>query len=186
MNDQRSKRAEFERFCATFQPHIRPEGTLERLHRAFDVDLVFRDSFRLVRPYLRTPEIDWAGELEWRVLRAKSPSSALCEQNDALFRDLYRKHARQFYRGRFDAAYLTSVERVALSMVHLDIKTVWLAGAHQHLLEKITHHVFETTSRHRPKRIEQVVLLLSKAFAIEMNQIQRVYTLVAERRATTF
>ncbi len=168
----------FEAFAACHRPHIRPAETEARLRRAFEIDLEFTTSFRLLRPYLKRFKDPWSDRILAHLARSKSAEGALEPKSAAAFARIFKRHFGDLYRGRFDAAYLASVEEVALYMAYRDVKSVWLAGAYQKLLEDLTRQIVERNARARPKPFERVLCLAAKTIAIEMNQIQRVFTLV--------
>lgn len=160
------------------KPKIRPKGTLSRLWRAYEIDVHFLESFQILRPYMRRFGEEAAERIATHVVRSKlvAPFS---EHDAALFVSLYKKHAAALFRGRFDAAYLDTLEDVALFMIQHDVKTVWLSGAHIRILEDLIDHVFENTPKHRLKRMQTLIKLAAKSISIELNQIQRVFTVYA-------
>lgn len=172
----------FDSFYARYRRQVRPEGTLERLTRAFEIGVEFQETFKLLRPYLRRFETEWAELIVDHVTRAKSATEAFDPQHRAAFAYIYGRHARSLYAGQFDAAYLASVEKVALYMAYRDIKSVWLAGAYQAVFERMIGFVFARTETHRRKKLETAIQVLAKAIAIETNQVQRVFTALETER----
>lgn len=182
----KAKHAEtYESFRAAYAPHIRPPETEERLKRAFEIDVSFVESFRLIRPYLRRFKEEWADAILAHVTQSRSAEGAFSATHAAAFGRIFRRHFGSLYRGAFDAAYLKSVEDVALYMIYRDVKSVWLAGAYQKLLLDITRQIFADTPNDRMIRLERVICTASKMIAIEMNQIQRVFTVYESYRLNT-
>lgn len=177
--------AEYETFAAfraDHLRHIRPDGTRQRLHRAFEIDVVFLESYGLARPYLARFQERWADAIAAHVAAARSNTGPFEPEDAAAFSRLYRLHMQHVIRGRFDDAFLDTLEDVALFMIYRDIKSVWLAGAHQKMLGDMIDLVFDRVEAPRRHRLNRIVKLLVKAMAIEMNQIQRVFTTVETHR----
>ena len=172
----------FEEFRDCYKQHIRPEGTLDRLRRAFEIDVEFQDSFQLLRPYLRQFEEQWSELIIEHVSRARSASTTLDPKHVAAFEAIYKRHMLSLYSGQFDEDYLSSVEEIALFMIYRDIKSVWLAGAYQLIMSEMVRFIFKSTDKSRLVKLERVVRILSRALAIEMNQIQRVFTVIESHR----
>ncbi|MBX2855743.1 MAG: hypothetical protein KTR21_12195 [Rhodobacteraceae bacterium] len=176
----------FDEFRDCYKEHVRPEGTLDRLRRAFEIDVEFQESFQLLRPYIRQFEEQWSQLIIEHVSRSRSASEAFDQKHAAAFEYIYKRHVLNLYSGNFDDDYLESVEEVALFMIYRDIKSVWLAGAYQLILSEMIGFVFENTEKHRLVKLERVVRLLARAIAIEMNQIQRVFTVLESYRLNVF
>ena len=169
----------FDAFKEAFLPHVRPEGTLERMRRAFEIDVAFLEEFRLLRPILRRREDDWAGLIIEHVSRARSAHpEAFDSAQRGTFDYIYRRHMAHLIAGKFDAEYLSSVETVALFMIYRDIKSVWMAAAYQRVVAGLLDHVYDRVEKHRVQRMLRLTKVASKALAIEMNQVQRVFSTV--------
>lgn len=177
---------DFPAFRAAYKAEIRPDGTLERMRRAFGVDVSFLETYRLLRPYLRRFDDMWSDLIVSHVTQSASGAGAFDAKHAGDFSYIYKLHMRSIREGRFDEYYLSTLEDVALYMAYRDIKSVWLAGAYQDILSRMIRFVFERTEEHRLVKIERLIQVLSKTVAIEMNQVQRVFTVLETQRLHAF
>ncbi|MBX2853689.1 MAG: hypothetical protein KTR21_01800 [Rhodobacteraceae bacterium] len=162
----------FDDFKAFYKPHVRPEWSLERMRKSFGIDVRFLEEFRLLRPYLREFGEDWSERILSHAER--STHGAFDRPAAKAFASVYRGHARQFHAGQFDAAYLSSIEDVALFMIYHDVKPLWLAGAFEQVLDEFIEFVFDHTDLKRSAYLKRVISVASRALTIEMSQVQRV------------
>lgn len=170
----------FKGFLASVGPKVRPPETLARLRRAFALDVGFEEEFALAKPYLAAEAGDWA-ETQLRHLTAHDALPATIDaQGVAVFKRLVDAHMRQTLHGKFDAHWLDTLEPVALFYIYHDVKSIWVAGAHHALTGRAVDRVAAEASRRGARRVPQLVKALLGALALELNQMQRVYTM-AER-----
>lgn len=172
----------FEAFRDRVKPQVRPEQTLPRLRRALRVDDAFIAEYQALRPFLRPMLQHWPDALIAQLHRFPEPSAQLDAAAEAGLRQLLKAHALQLMSGNFDADYLDTLEDVALFLVHRNVKSIWLAGAYQQMTCEAIQLVFDRADqRHAPRR-RQLITVLVSALALELNQIQRVFTLVERIR----
>lgn len=165
----------FEAFRRDLKPHIRPEGHLEQLQTAFGVDVAFHAEFRLLRPFLRAAQKDWAERILMHLLRHDGVRRAVRSGGAGTLAALYDRHARLFAEGGFDAAYLDSVEDVALFFLYQEARSVWLAGIYGALEQEAVDGIFEAAKRQRQLPLRRLMRSLSVGMTIELSQIQRVF-----------
>ena len=168
---------DFHLFKNSYKPHVRPDDMAANLRRAFRLDAKFAAEFKRLKPYLQTGRGDW-GDL---VVMSLSERSALAKsmKDDDLRQllSLYRNHSAIFRAGNFDETYLDSVEDIALFLRFHEIKTLWVASVYRDLTEQMIDLVCDRARLNRHVPIKGLLHALSCGLAVELNQIQRTFTM---------
>lgn len=175
----------FEAFRARYKPLIRPEETYARMRRAMSVDAEFLAEFGVLRSYLRPLLEGWSDGLLGYLKRFSEFSDQFSHADEIILQRLMREHAKHLAAGHFDERYLDSLEDVALFFIYFDVKSIWVAGAFQAITGDAIDFVFKRAEARHAIRVRQLVKALSKTLALELNQIQRVYTIYERRQYRT-
>lgn len=168
---------DFDLFHETYAPKIRPEGQLDRIKQAFGLDGEFFAQFEIFRLVLKTTRIEWGDELVMNLMKRGALTDQVDDKDIALLRRLFRDHTRIFREGKFDGAYLDSIEAVALFFVQNDIKTIWIAGAYRDLTARLVDLVIDLRAKNERLPIGHSIKAMTTALSVELNQIQRVFTM---------
>lgn len=164
-------------FVESYKPKIRPEGQLERMVKAFRIDVQFLSQFEIFRSILKKSQIDWGTSILRHLHDRGAFKEDLGEEDERCILELYKRHTRLFRVGRFDEHYLDSIEDIALFFVHLDVKSIWLAGAYRELTDAHIDLVISTIGKTMSTPMGHSMKALTLALTAEINQIQRVYTM---------
>lgn len=168
---------DFEGFRDSFKPLMRPEGTVAQLACVFRLDANFSSEFKYLRRYLLADKINWAEDIVSHLMTLDALSAKMDVTNLNILRNLYRTHVDVFRMGRFGEEYLDSVEDIALFFIYHDVKSLWLAGAYRELSARLIELVCTRRGFNKNLPIRGTMKALTAALLIELNQIQRTYTL---------
>ena len=172
----------FEAFRSRFKPEIRPKDTLPRLRRAMSVDDSFLAEFDALRVYLRPMLENWPDVFLAFLKKHPEPREAIAPEAEPRLREALKAHVKKLALGRFDESYLNTLEDVALRFIHLGVRSVYIAAAYQQITRDAIDLVFERAEKRQAIRVRQLMQILVSALALELNQIQRVYTVYEQRR----
>lgn len=167
-------------FRKAHRPRIRPKGTEERLRRAMEVDASFLAEFEALRAYLRPVLEEWPESLLSFLQRHPECHDRLEQEAVGELRRLVKAHSVHLAQGRFDAAYLDTLEDFALFFIRRDIKSIYLAGAYQAITARAIDLALERAKKRGAHRVPQLIQTLIATLSLELNQIQRVF-IVHER-----
>lgn len=167
----------FEVFRSRFKPLVRPAGTLPELACIFRLDANFTAEFKYLRRYLLADKINWAEDIVSHLLTLDALSAKMDVTNLNILRNLYRTHVDVFRMGKFGEEYLDSVEDVALFFIYHDVKSLWLAGSYRELSARLIELVCRRRGFNKNLPIRGTMRALTAALLIELNQIQRTYTM---------
>lgn len=167
----------FADFLAHHKPLIRPEGTLVRMRRALSVDAEFLAEFEVLRGYLRPLLAKWSDALLGYLRQFPEFQEKFIGEEERLLRPMMIEHSKQLALGRFDEAYLDTIEDLALFFIYFDVRSIWVAGAYQSITRDAIDLVFKRAMERRAIRVRQLMKILVSSLALELNQIQRVYTI---------
>lgn len=180
-----SRKESFLAFRERYKPLIRPDETLPRMRRALSVDAEFIAEFTVLRGYLRPMLQGWTEALLGYLYRFPELRERFGAEEEELLRPLIRQHSHNLAAGHFDEHYLNSLEDIALYFIYFDVKSIWVAGAYQAITRDAIDIVFKRATDRHAIRVRQLMKILTSALALELNQIQRVYTVYERRQYTT-
>ncbi len=169
--------AAYRAFVKAYKPKIRPENQLERVVKAFRLDVEFVQQFEIFRKSLKRSRIAWGPVLLSHLDDRGAFSTALSDEDRHCILSLYKIHERLFRVGRFDERYLNSVEDISLFFVHMDVKSVMIAGAYRELMDAHIDLVVSEVGKSQATPLAHSMKALTLALAFELNQIQRVFTM---------
>lgn len=164
-------------FARSYKPKVRPDGQLERIQAAFRLDVEFFEQFKIFRKILMQSRIDWGQEIVSHLQENDALTTELDDSDAFRIKDFYNKHVRLFRGGRFDENYLDSIEDIALFFVFHDVKTIWIAGAYRELTSRLIDLVMSELEKSMNVPLGHSMKALNLALTVELNQIQRVYTM---------
>lgn len=171
------KELDYDLFRESYKPHLRPEGMAKQIETVFRLDPTFKAEFRYLRKFLLADRTNWAEDIVSHLMTIDALSERMDQQRFNLLRNLYRVHADNFRMGAFDEAYLCSLEDVALFFIQHDIKSLWLAGAYRELSCRLIEVISAKAANNRTLPLRGTMRALTSALLIEVNQMQRCYTM---------
>ncbi len=168
---------DFGLFLRSYKHKIRPEGQLECVQAAFRLDAEFFAQFAIFQKIFRRSKINWGDEIVLNLQRKGALPKDI--STDDMFRiiSLYNKHTRLFRIGRFDEHYLDSIEDIALFFILHDVKSIWIAGAYRELSVQLIDLIMVEVGKAKDIPLAHSMKALSLALTVELNQIQRVFTM---------
>ncbi|QHQ36244.1 hypothetical protein [Algicella marina] len=167
----------FEIFVASYKPHLRSPGYEDSLRRAYTLDARFMEEFRILRRYLIADDNNWGEDITRHLSRQSALPGTFSPENAKLLARLYREHVKIFITGRFDSCYLDSIETIALFYIFHDIRTLWITGAYREKTSRLMDLVCARFSLNKRLPIGQTLRALSGTLILEVNQIQRCFTM---------
>ena len=179
------KGIEFELFLDSYKGVVRSPDQIANMKTAFGLDAEFFAQFEIFRMVLKSTNIEWGDEIVMNLMRRGVIDASTDPKHVDKLKSLYRRHTRIFRDTKFDAEYLDSIEAVALFFVHRDIKTIWLAGAYRDLTARLIDLVVDLSSKNKRMPVGHPIKALTTALSVELNQIQRVFTMYERRVSKT-
>lgn len=178
MNEQSANQGlTFELFLKSYKPHVRTDGHRERMIDGFKLEADFFSAFRLLKPYLASDKGDWGDDIVQYLTVSGALGDGFSEADGLKMRSLYSLHARAFRIGVFDEAYLDSIEDLALFFAYHDVKTLFIAGAYRQLTQRLIDLICDRAGLNRRVPLRTLMKALVSALSVELNQIQRTFTL---------
>lgn len=164
----------FDTFLVRQKPRIRPPWTIPRAKAALGLDGTFVDGFGTLSRRMRGEFRHWADRLLLELMQMGDITEVLPEAEIPRLRHLAEMHGRAIMAGRFDEAYFDTLDDLALFFIYHDIWSSWMTGAIKHTLSGMMADLI----RHRSEGGRLVMMqALTDLLVLELDQIQRVYTL---------
>lgn len=174
----------FELFQNAYKSTIRPKGMVKQLESVFGLDAKFKAEFRYLRKFLLADRVNWSDDIIAHLGTNDALAHDIDDHQQNTLRELYRVHADNFRLGEFGEAYLDSLEDVALFFIHHDIKSIWVVGAYREIAERLIDVISDKSQNNRNLPLRETMRALTSALLIEVNQLQRCFTMY-ERRVST-
>lgn len=168
---------DFDAFKESYKPHIRPPNAVKDMERAFQINAVFREKFRVLKPYLPARKSDWGDRVVDNLVACEALEHKTQQVEVERIRNMYRQHSVVFRAGAFDEAYLDSIEDIALYFAFCDVKTLWIARAYADLTISTIDFVFDRGRLNKSHSVRLLMHALTGALSLELNQIQRTFTM---------
>lgn len=167
----------FELFRDSYKPHIRSDGYDKEVAQSFTMDGRFFEEFRYLRRYLLADSNNWGDDILLHLSRNNALPASFSREDGKLLSRLYKDHAQIFRTGKFAEDYLQSIEQIALLFIYHDIRTIWILGGYREQTRRLIDLICERGKLNTRIPIRDTMHALTGALTIEMNQIQRCYTL---------
>ncbi len=165
-------------FVDSYKHKIRPEGQAIRLRSAFQLDGVFTRQFETLRGVLARSRLEWGDEIVHGLMKRSAFPDTVDDVELQCINVLYQRHTRIFRAGIFDDNYLNSIEDIALFFIHHDVKSIMIAGSYRDLVDKHVDLLVDgDIKKTSPMSVGAGIKAITLALSIELNQIQRVYTM---------
>lgn len=172
-----NKTFDYELFRSTYKPHIRPDDMARQMQTVFRMDPQFVAQHRYLRKFLLADRINWSEDIITHLTHIDALGDKLNLASLNTLRGLYKTHADLFRIGKYGEEYLDSVEDLALFFIHIDVKSLWLTGAYRELSLRLIDLIVERSANNRTLPLGGTMQALTTALLIEINQIQRTYTM---------
>ncbi len=178
--------SDYDEFRKRHKKLIRPDDIIKLMSSALHVNAEFFAEYEALRRFIRPILANWGEALIAYFKNQKELADRFSLSEEAQLKRLIKLHSQRLALGRFDSDYLDSLEDIALFFIFHDVKSVWVAGAYQHMTRNAIDSVFQHATDKKAIRVRQMMKTLVSALAIELNQIQRVYMFYERRQTEIF
>ncbi len=162
----------FDLFLEITKPRIRPEGLIERVCKAMEINAHFKSEFAAVRGLVRVQVNRWADQLLLELMKTGDIGQKVPEDRWDRMRELVEAHGKDIIAGQFDEDNFRTMEEMTLFFVYHGVQAVWISAA----LKRTVLMTMEDMLRMRGNggRVS-MMLVLTNFLVLELDQVQRVY-----------
>ncbi len=167
----------FRAFVNENKTRIRPDGLIDRVRAALELDERFHLEFGAVRYFLRAQMHRWPDQVLLELMKMGNFSERVPEEKIKILDGLLKAHARAIVAGRFEEDYFSTLEDLALFFIHHKVWVIWVVGAIKRSFFQLMEELYRTrTSGGR----DRMMLAATNFLVLELDQLQRVYVIYGQ------
>jgi len=166
----------FRAFQASYKKQMRPEGVIDRVRYALQIDKAFSDDFAMLNSLIRRESHYWPDKVMLHLMAFRKENTKFDVASVETWRELFRVHRSAILHAKFGEEYFDSIEDLALFFIHHDLRSVWVTGA----FKRAISDSIKSIGQDRVSGRNGVIFTLMTFLILELDQIHRVYNRYAE------
>lgn len=182
MTSDKGKSAQFQAFLKDHAGQARTREVEERILTAFGINTQFHVDFKNCRRFLLADKSAWGDEVILYLTRQNALPASFEAEDAKWLRARYAEHQGLFRSGKFDGAYLNSVERIGMFLAFHKILPIWVIGAYREMAARLIDVMCGRAGLNQRIPLRETMRALNASLALETHQLQRTF-LAVERRA---